>query len=552
MRKLPPLLLAALLACCLTAAAARASTTVDVRGDWDVVSHYGGSQSNYTETFTNEDFSTGAMSGHGSGGSYTWPVSGTLNGSALTMAEGPYDQLPSYTSTVTATVAPDGNTIDGTFSDSNGTTGTITFTRTSGPPATTPVKQIPPQCTDPTTLLVTCQSDAPAPGVCGPTGSILPACYLPVDLPTVCGPSGTILPACTSAGPYVVACGGTGTILPPCHLPPPNLPQVCGGSFSVLPKCTGANNPIVVCGPSGTILPQCSFQTKIKAAVLNLPSNSKQDSGEVDIDMSCPSTLAVTAARGARAAKSKAKTCDVSTVLNTVRDEKDSALSAEAAALSQQYVTTANVVQGASTLGLGTAVITVDPPVSSAEAAKFGPGNARVFVARAAALRFKYFFSNPLPFPPTAGEMRDALDVRIGTPSYVGPPILTSPSLVTAPAQLGAEIAESYGEYYKLRQKLGKGSSLSGLAAKKKSKTKKRGKKKAANALVKHFKLRRGRHRLRLHLSRKVARRLGADAGKHGKVAVLRVALAFKAKPYPVVRFVDVAVTVKRHKHKRR
>jgi hypothetical protein len=52
----------------------------------------------------------------------------------LTAQEGPYDQLPSYTSHPTGTISDDGNSFTGTFSDTFGNSGNITWTRLSGPP----------------------------------------------------------------------------------------------------------------------------------------------------------------------------------------------------------------------------------------------------------------------------------------------------------------------------------------------------------------------------------------------------------------------------------
>ena len=99
----------------------------DLRGDYTGTS--AGGQFGGTSTITTMDFSTGAFSGTAAGGPYTRPHNGTLDGAAVTITDGPYDQLPSYTSTETGTVSPDGNHIDGTFHDTSNQTGDFHDTR---------------------------------------------------------------------------------------------------------------------------------------------------------------------------------------------------------------------------------------------------------------------------------------------------------------------------------------------------------------------------------------------------------------------------------------
>jgi hypothetical protein len=125
----PVAVLALVMLRCLPAVAA--PPAVDMRGDWHGQATGGGP---YVNHITSEDCGTGAISGNGGGGSYTWPVSGTLDGHMLTAQEGPYDQLSSYTSHPTGTVSDDGNTFTGTFTDTFGNSGMITWTRLSGPP----------------------------------------------------------------------------------------------------------------------------------------------------------------------------------------------------------------------------------------------------------------------------------------------------------------------------------------------------------------------------------------------------------------------------------
>ena len=108
-----------------------AGPAVDIRGDWQGKAVGGGQ---YTDHFLTLNCKTGAVTGNGGGGTTTWPISGTLKGANLTMQEGPYSNLPSYTSTVKVKVAKDGNSMAGTFEDTFRHKGQIAFTRLSGPP----------------------------------------------------------------------------------------------------------------------------------------------------------------------------------------------------------------------------------------------------------------------------------------------------------------------------------------------------------------------------------------------------------------------------------
>lgn len=108
-----------------------AGPAVDIRGDWQGKAVGGGP---YADHFLTLNCKTGALTGNGGGGATTWPISGTLKGLNLTMQEGPYSTLPSYTSTVKVKVASDGNSMTGTFSDTFNNKGDIAFTRLSGPP----------------------------------------------------------------------------------------------------------------------------------------------------------------------------------------------------------------------------------------------------------------------------------------------------------------------------------------------------------------------------------------------------------------------------------
>ena len=108
-----------------------AGPAVDIRGDWQGKAVGGGP---FTDHFLTVSCQTGAVTGNGGGGTVTWPISGTVKGLSLTIKEGPYSNLPSYSSTVKVKVAKDGNSMAGTFADTFGHKGDIGYTRVSGPP----------------------------------------------------------------------------------------------------------------------------------------------------------------------------------------------------------------------------------------------------------------------------------------------------------------------------------------------------------------------------------------------------------------------------------
>jgi len=557
MRRSLATLLFSLLASAALAGSAQASTTIDLRGTWAESTAAGGSTYHATLTFTDEDFATGAIKGTGSGGGETWPEAGTLTGTSYTATDGPYDHLPSYTSYSTGTVAADGNSVSGTFTDTFGHNGTFTLTRLSGPPAgggpaptptPTPTIDHGQDCTNATTLLVHCANPNGPPGVCGPTGTILPQCYWPVDLPTVCGPSGTILVACRSQGPYIVACGGIGTILPQCHLPPPQIPQVCGPTGTLLPPCTGANNPITVCGPSGTILPQCSFTTRINAAVIDVPADPEKDAtGEIDVTVSCSASLATAKARAtavAQAAKTKAQQCDLTTVLETLRDQKLKTLRQLALHLAERYRDAAVDHANLSALSYNGQPVEIDPVMTTQQATAFGTANARAFALRAYAILDRYFTTGKLARPPVPIDIGLPLNSRLGTPGYVGPLAITSSPLLDTPGgDFATQMVESYTEYYELSSQLkakakAKASSLATAAASASAQR--------TTRVVKRVKLTRGKHRIHIRIPRATVRALLREAGAHAKVVPMRVTIAFSAKPRPVVRFVDIPVRIRR------
>ncbi len=110
--------------------AARAAAPVDVRGHWSGVAVVDIGTFPNTLNITTEDFTTGVVSGDANAGSYTFD--GVVTGFHIHFTSS--QKGGSYTATSELDVTPDGNTMDGTFSDTNGRSGTEHFTRDSAAP----------------------------------------------------------------------------------------------------------------------------------------------------------------------------------------------------------------------------------------------------------------------------------------------------------------------------------------------------------------------------------------------------------------------------------
>ena len=112
----------------LLAAPVLADGPVDIRGTWS--GNFDSTIGVFANTFTfdTEDVTTGAVYGSANSGTYT--VAGTVTGNIVDFTAA----MGSYSARFHVTVSPDGLTMTGPGRDSNGTTGTLTVTRQSGPP----------------------------------------------------------------------------------------------------------------------------------------------------------------------------------------------------------------------------------------------------------------------------------------------------------------------------------------------------------------------------------------------------------------------------------
>jgi len=134
MRRHVFLLTFALLA--VAAAVAHASTPHDLTGTWSCCA--GGGATAQTWTITSMDKAAGTFSGSGRGGSYTWPISGTISGNAFSLTTGPYNELRTYTAVFRGTISDDSKTLSGTWQDNGAGRGTFTATRPSAPAPSDP------------------------------------------------------------------------------------------------------------------------------------------------------------------------------------------------------------------------------------------------------------------------------------------------------------------------------------------------------------------------------------------------------------------------------
>ncbi|HEU4701171.1 MAG TPA: hypothetical protein VFS37_01720 [Conexibacter sp.] len=150
----------------LLASAAHASTPHDLTGTWSCCGS--GGASSQTWTITAMDKAAGTFSGSGRGGSFTWPITGTVSGSAFSLTTGPYNELRSYSATFRGTISDDSRTLTGSWQDNGAGRGTFTATRPSAPapsdpndPGRAPPTRAPAAAADPGELYV---ADSSAPG----------------------------------------------------------------------------------------------------------------------------------------------------------------------------------------------------------------------------------------------------------------------------------------------------------------------------------------------------------------------------------------------------
>jgi hypothetical protein len=123
--------LASLAALAVAAGPTVAATPFDLQGSWDCCGSGGAAPQTWNIATT--DLNSGQVIGSGVGGSLTFDIRATANGDQITYSAS-YNELPSYTATWTGTIAANGRSMSGTWSDTNGQSGTWIATRRTAPP----------------------------------------------------------------------------------------------------------------------------------------------------------------------------------------------------------------------------------------------------------------------------------------------------------------------------------------------------------------------------------------------------------------------------------
>jgi hypothetical protein len=384
--------------------------------------------------------------------------------------------------------------------------------------------------------VATC-ADPSQPAMCGPTSLGFPQCSLPLSLPTVCSGTGTGLPVCNLPGNYVVACGGLGLNLGVCKLPPLSVPQVCGPTTAGLRPCEAANNQVLACGPSTVGLPACNFKTLIAA-----PKPIDINSGELDLVIGCPET-AVGSGRGAIAAELP-KTCAADVDLADLVSTKRGALLGMAIGLSWVYLQgqypdpeferfaqehRPAAFHNYVTFNVRARQLILDHLKSTLRGGY--SGDAFQPLGSSAAVPIAALLSAKAPQYPgvSFGSYEDPIGLWQQAPAF------------NSARRMGTAIVETVNELYQVQER-----------------TKKKSRPRSASLAVsaagpakatfhKRVTIRRGKRGTRIHLRlpRSTVRALRQRASRKSHAVAVRLVVSFKAKPRPIVRFVDFPLQVK-------
>ena len=411
--------------------------------------------------------------------------------------------------------------------------GAVAPTSTPAPPLpdSTPT---PLNCTN-DQYVATCPDPDGMPSMCGPTSLGFPQCNLPFPLPTVCGATGTGLPTCTLPGNHIVACGGFGMGLAVCNLPPPSVPGVCGPTTVGLPPCAPANVQVLACGATGLGFAPCAFKTLIKA-----PKPIDVSSGALDFELTCPED-ALGAAGATASQVSRRGSCRAEINLGiSIASYKESLLD--------------------SARSWGKYGFDREDPSGFDDAKQ---ANAERFRVRAQLKVLSYLHFEESAEGGKTGAyieradfapMGRAEEVRLRAYLCEGPwegPIEIWQNIDTLSAckRLAEEIAGAVNRIYELQEEAAKSrtaaiaSARAGAAAW------------DAKPLVRtRAKIRRGKRatRVRVRLTRRAVRRLRRFRSRRPARVAVRLVVAFKAKPRPIVRLVDFPIRVKAGKAPRR
>ncbi len=427
---------------------------------------------------------------------------------------------------------------------------------------------------------VKCASSAAGGGVCKPTGSVSPQCSQPTVIPVACSTQ-ALGSTCQAAENYVLACGGLGTILPACNPAPASIPQVCGPKTSGLPACTSANNTITVCGAKSAGLPQCSFATDVTGASLNAASST----GEVDVTVGCAQAdttgafqqPAIRRAGGAAASAAK-RACSPEIATLDYLSAQRLAIAPAAIRLEKTYRGQA-FLQGGRVPGADDQYRSPETVEKINELYRYGEHNAVVSRKRTSFEEGTHLNLGDIRAASSLADLESALSLyqyatreRSAEGNYVGPRGLfaVSPSprshsgdlesvpedeapSVESNADLWCfELHRAQEEAFKLLHGAPKAEPIAGQQSyrpgdvrlrrrlNESAPTRNLAKDVAAEPRVHHLRIAAGgRARIRLRLPHRLVRRLLHSAGKGASVAPVRLVVAYRASPRPVVRFID-------------
>lgn len=151
-------------------------------------------------------------------------------------------------------------------------------------------------CTADATLVVSCDAASTPPGVCLQT--VFPGCGRSVLARSSCGRGGRRGPiTCSSTGPATIACGGLGLTLPACAASQQNVPGLCAAEAGQpAPPCASEMDPLTICGSAEPASPApCNFTVAVRSQSLRQPRRPRRASRlrpRLDLTLGCPAALA--------------------------------------------------------------------------------------------------------------------------------------------------------------------------------------------------------------------------------------------------------------------
>jgi hypothetical protein len=367
-------------------------------------------------------------------------------------------------------------------------------------------------CSDPTAQAAACKPGAP----------VQPQCQKPGVLDEKCTTNRNATVACQPLAPSIQACGGMGTQLRECDKPPQQVLGVCGPA-TIFGPCANTNQPVLVCAPTGAI-PACNFSTAIQAAPLDL---NQPGGGSVTVDVGCPKKTAKAQAKSACPAQPTVTlvewaSAQTEVLLGVAADyaRRDIVPRAARCPFYESYETCQ-----------GKEIPEEQAPITRAQAKLTATFNGQQFVSRVRVHAVTLVTGNGSTAATPNGEKfwpRDALGF-----SYRGPESLIHNRVMADVASgMGAQFGSAFAVAQSLRRK-SQPRRLAIAAATRRPRVVRR-----------RVLMRAGRrNRVRIPITAGVLRALSGGTLRTG-IVPLRLTLSYRARPYPVVRVMDIRVRV--------